>query len=197
MTRFYLSNASLIESLKKGDSKAYTYMVDTYHHKLCVYAYNLVHNHDAAEDIVQNVFIRVWKKRNQLNPKFSLQNFLYRSVYNEFIDHYRKSKLVIPLEKKYIDTLSTIIEEDDNSLDKLIALVKQEIENLPPKCKQAFLLSKQEGLTNIEIAEYLNVSIKTVEAHITGAFYLLRKSIGSKTNSILFLLFGKTVLVGN
>jgi len=195
MTRFYLNNTSLIESLKKGDPKAYTYMVDTYHSKLCVYAYNLIHDHDAAEDIVQNVFIRVWKKRNQLNPQFSLQNFLYRSVYNEFIDHYRKSKSVIPLEKKHIDTLSTIIEEDDNSLDKLIALVKQEIENLPPKCKQAFLLSKQEGLTNIEIAEYLNVSIKTVEAHITGAFSLLRKSIGSKTNSILFLVFGKSILL--
>lgn len=99
------------------------------------------------------------------------------------------------MEKKYIDTLSTIVEEDDNSLDKLITLVKQEIENLPPKCIQAFLLSKQEGLTNIEIAEYLNVSIKTVEAHITGAFSLLRKSIGNKTNSILFLLFGKTMFV--
>jgi RNA polymerase sigma-70 factor (ECF subfamily) len=68
--------------------------------------------------------------------------------------------------------------------------VKLEIENLPPKCKQTFLLSKQEGLTNMEIAEYLNVSIKSVEAHITKAFSILRKKVGDKMNGILFLLFG-------
>ncbi len=65
-----------------------------------------------------------------------------------------------------------------------------EIQNLPPKCKQTFLLSKQEGLTNVEIAEYLNVSIKSVEAHITKVFSILRKSIGDKMHGILFLLFG-------
>ncbi len=60
-------------------------------------------------------------------------------------------------------------------------LVKQEIENLPPKCKQIFLLSKQDGLTNTEIAEFLNVSIKSVEAHITKAFSILRKTVGGKS----------------
>ena len=81
-------------------------------------------------------------------------------------------------------------DEDENSLEKLIKLVKQEIENLPPKCKQTFLLSKQDGLTNIEIAEYLNVSLKSVEAHITKAFSILRKTVGEKVNTVLFLLFG-------
>ena len=69
--------------------------------------------------------------------------------------------------------------------------MKQEIENLPPKCKQTFLLSKQEGLTNIEIADYLNVSTKSVEAHITKAFSILRKALGDKVNGLIFLLFGK------
>ncbi|WP_243456827.1 sigma factor-like helix-turn-helix DNA-binding protein [Polaribacter batillariae] len=78
---------------------------------------------------------------------------------------------------------------EENSLEKLILLVKKEIENLPPKCKKTFVLSKQEGLTNIEIAEYLNISIKSVEAHITKAFSILRKTLGNKTNGVLFLLF--------
>ncbi|HAT75662.1 MAG TPA: RNA polymerase sigma-70 factor, partial [Flavobacterium sp.] len=54
----------------------------------------------------------------------------------------------------------------------------------PPKCKQTFILSRQDGLTNIEIAEFLNVSIKSVEAHITKAFSILRKTVGDKMNSI-------------
>ncbi|GAA4899766.1 hypothetical protein GCM10023311_26420 [Flaviramulus aquimarinus] len=95
------------------------------------------------------------------------------------------------IEKKYIDALNYIVEEEDeSSIGKLIIIVKREIENLPPKCKRTFLLSKQEGLTNIEIAEYLDVSIKSVEAHITKAFTILRKTVGDKMDGVLFLLFG-------
>lgn len=191
MDSLFSDNSHLICALKKGDSKAYTFLVDTYHHKLCVYAYSLTNNHDTAEDIVQNVFIRIWKKRDRLKSNFSIKNFLYKSVYNEFIDHYRKQKFMFPLEKKYIDALTTLVEnEDKHSIERLLKLVKQEIQNLPPKCKEVFLLSKKEGLTNIEIAEYKNVSIKSVEAHITKAFSILRKTVGDRTNGILFLLFG-------
>ncbi|WP_299557309.1 RNA polymerase sigma-70 factor [Seonamhaeicola sp.] len=186
----FKSDVILIKALKDGNPKAYSSLVDTYHHKLCVYAHGLTNDHDLSEDIVQNVFVYVWKNRTKLKDDFSVKNYLYRSVYNEFIDQYRKRKSVLAIEKKYIDALSQIVEEEENSLEKLIALVKQEIENLPPKCKQTFLLSKQDGLTNIEIAEYLNVSIKSVEAHITKAFSILRKTVGNKMDGILFLLFG-------
>ena len=94
------------------------------------------------------------------------------------------------LEKKHIDALSFIVEEEDEkSLERLINLIKQEIQNLPPKCKQTFLLSKYEGLTNIEIADYLNISTKSVEGHITKAFSVLRTAMGDKVNGLLFLLF--------
>ena len=166
-------------------------MVNNYHHRLCVYAFTLSNDNDLSEDIVQNVFINFWKNRNRLKDDFNIKSYLYRSVYNEFIDQYRKQKPVLALEKKHIDLLSAIVEdENENSLERLIKLVKQEIDNLPPKCKQTFLLSKQEGLTNIEIAEYMDVSIKSVEAHITKAFSLLRKKVGDRTNGVLFLIFG-------
>lgn len=191
MNNLYLDNKKLISALKKGDSKAYTFLVDTYHHKLCVYVCSLTNDKDLAEDIVQNVFIRTWKKRDKLKDEFSIKNFLYRSVYNEFIDGYRKQKMVLPLEKKYIDALSSIVEErDEYALERLIKMVRKEIKNLPPKCKEVFLLSKEEGLTNIEIAEYKQISIKSVEGHITKAFSILRSTVGNKTNSILFLMFG-------
>ena len=187
----FKNDIDLIRALKVGEAFGYNFLVDTYHHKLCVYAFGLTNDNDLAEDIVQNVFISIWNKRLKLKDNFSIKNYLYKSVYNEFIDQYRKKKAVIALEKKYIDALNTIIEdEDESSLEKLITLVKHEIENLPPKCKQTFKLSKQEGLTNIEISEYLNVSIKSVEAHITKAFSILRKKIGdNNTLHILFFLF--------
>ncbi|MEG3655911.1 RNA polymerase sigma-70 factor, partial [Arenibacter palladensis] len=186
----YSGNLELIEALKSGDSKAYTFLVDTYHHKLCIYAYSLINDEKAAEDIVQNVFIRTWKKRNRLKSDFEIRSFLYKSVYNEFIDEYRKQKLVVPLEKKYIDALTTMVEnEDEHALEAKIKLVKRAIHNLPPKCREIFMLSKHDGLTNLEIAEYKQVSIKSVEAHINKAFSILRQSIREEMPQVLFLIF--------
>ena len=177
----FSNNIDLISSLKKGHESGYTFLVKLYHKKLCIYAISLTKNHDLAEDIVQNVFINIWKNRLKLKDDFLVKNYLYRSVYNEFIDQYRKHKSLLPLEKKHIDALTYLVEDNNgNPLDKLINSVKKEIENLPPKCKQTFLLSKKEGLTNVEIAEYLNVSIKSVEAHITKAFSILRKVVRKK-----------------
>lgn len=190
MQEVYSDNIELIHALKAGDPKAYTFLVNTYHHKLCVYAYSFTHDHNLSEDIVQNVFMRIWNKRNNLKEDFALNSFLYKSVYNEFIDQYRSQKTVYPLEKKYIDALNTIVEnEEEHSLERIIKLVKREIQNLPPKCKEIFLLSKEEGLTNIEIAEYKNVSIKSVEAHITKAYSILRSALGENANIYLFLMY--------
>lgn len=194
----FSNDSDLIVALKKGNTIGYTFLVNSYHKKLCVYANSLANDRDLAEDIVQNVFMSIWKNRLKLKDDFVIKSYLYKSVYNEFIDQYRKHKEVLKLDKKYIDALMEVVEEEeDKSLDQLIKIVKKEIENLPPKCKKIFLLSKEEGLTNIEIAEYLNVSIKSVEAHITKAFGILRKSMGNKIDGILFLLFRKSTIVNN
>lgn len=186
----YNDNDILIESLKNGDEKAYTYLIDTYHHKLCVYANSLVKNVYSAEDIVQNVFIKVWEQRTRLKTNHAIKSFLYKLVYNEFIDLYRKNQSLFSLEKSYYDALNAIVLEDDSeSLQHVINVVNKEIQNLPPKCKEVFILSKKEGLTNIEIAEHLDVSIKTVEAQITKAFSILRSSLDEKIKNFLFLLF--------
>lgn len=190
MQEVYSDNAQLIHALTTGDPKAYTLLVNTYHHKLCIYAYSFTRDRDLSEDIVQNVFMRIWNKRENLKPDFVIITFLYKSVYNEFINQYRSQKFVYPLEKKYIDALNNIVEnEDEHSIERIIKLVKREIQNLPPKCKEIFLLSKEEGLTNIEIAEYKNVSIKSVEAHITKAFSTLRNALGENASIYLFLMF--------
>jgi RNA polymerase sigma-70 factor (ECF subfamily) len=189
--RQYLNNNILIENLKKGNEDAFVYLMNTYHDKLCVYARGLTKDHYTAQDIVQNVFLRVWEQRKKLNSSLNLNNFLYKSIYNEFIDHYRKIKLLTPLEEEHIKQLNTIVSEQKASeIDRLVELVKQEIENLPPKCKSVFTMGKLEGLTYVEIAEHQQVSIRTVEMHMSRAFEIIRKKIGDKTNTILFLLFG-------
>ena len=179
----------LINGLKKGDENAYAYLVEKYHHNLCVYANSLIRDDLIAEDIVQNVLVRTWEKRSKLKPDFSIKNYLYKSVHNEFVDQYRKSKAVMALEKKYIAALELVIDEKNESqLQKMMALVTEAIEDLPPKCRQIFLLSKKEGLTNIEIAEHLDISKKTIEAQLTKAFRFLRKRLGPRFETIVFFV---------
>ena len=180
----------LTQQLRSGKIKAYENLMDTYYQKLCAYAFTLSNDHADAEDIVQNVFTRLWMKRKKITSDFSIKGFLYKSVYNEFVDQYRKNKYVTSLEADYLDTLETVVQNEPENLETLINWVYSTVENLPPKCRHIFLLNKREGLTHIEISEYLGISLKTVEWHITYAFKLLREKLNSHTGPIMFLLFG-------
>lgn len=184
-------NALLIKRLQKGDEKAYVNLVDLYNRRLFGYALSLTNDHALAEDILQNVFLKTWEKRKKLNVHTSLQNYLFKSVYNEFINAYKKNRSTMILEHKYFEGLEKAVHEhNEQSFEAIIAQITKEIQNLPPKCQNIFILSKKEGLTNIEISEHLNVSIKTVEAQISKAFGILRKKLGEKYQAILMLIFG-------
>lgn len=184
------NGALLIERLKNGEEEAFIYLVDRYNRRLFGYAMTLTSNHAQAEDILQNVFLRTWEQRKKLHIKSSLQNYLFKSVYNEFINQYKKNRSTMILEQKYFEGLERAVTvQEDSPAEKVIARITKEIQNLPPKCKQVFLLSRKEGLTNLEISEYLNVSIKTVEAQLTKAFGVLRKRLGETYQAMLFLLF--------
>ena len=178
-----------VEKLKNGDNNAYTLLMNDYYKNLCRYANLFTKDPSKSEDIVQNVFVKMWIYRKKIDPNIPIKKYLYKSVYNEFIDRYRKNKPVISLEEKYLKVIDTII--DDNSLDieKLMMNVNREIDKLPEKCKRVFILNKKEGLTHNEIAEYLQISTKTVESHITRAFKILNQKLGNKIKSILIIIF--------
>jgi RNA polymerase sigma-70 factor (ECF subfamily) len=185
-------NLFLAEQMKLGNSKAYDFLMNSFYQKLCGYAYTLAHDHATAEDIVQNVFVKVWSNKKHINTSFSIKNYLYKSVYNEFINQYRKNKPVFFLEKKYLESVDLVVENTHENLDELLQLVDKEINELPPKCREIFLLNKKEGLTHLEISEHLNISIKTIEGHMTRAFKILRNKLHNKVKTIFFLLFGFT-----
>jgi len=188
----FYNNLVLIENLQIGNEKAYMFLLDKFHRQLHAYALTLTHDPAMAQDIVQNVFLKTWKSRKRLNPHFSIRSFLYKSVYNEFINTYQKSKAMMLLHQKYVESTNEVVENnDDNAIAKMITIVNTEIQKLPPKCQKVFILSKKEGLTNNEISEHLNISVKTVEAQITKAFGILKKKLGRKYETILMLIFRK------
>ncbi len=181
----------LIKNLRDGDEKSFMYLVDKFHRRLYAYCLTLTDDHATAEDIIQNVFINIWHFREKLDSKYSLQSLLYKSVYNEFLKEYEKNKSVMLLKHSYYESINEIVKKtDEEALEKMISLVTKEIKKLPKKCREVFILSKKEGLTNMEISNYLSISIKTVEAHISKAFSILRERLGDEFKTTLFLLFG-------
>jgi len=177
-----------VEKLKKGDYDAYTLLMNDYYKNLCGYANLFTKDPTKSEDIVQNVFVKLWVYRKNIDSNIPIKRYLQKSVYNEFIDQYRKNKSVISMEEKHLKAINTIIDDDSLNIEKLMVRVNKEIEKLPEKCKRVFILNKKEGLTHNEIAEYLQISKKTVEGHITRAFKILNRKLGNEIKSILFIL---------
>jgi RNA polymerase sigma-70 factor (ECF subfamily) len=186
----YKNQLFLIDSLNEGNKSAFKYLYSKYFNELCVYASGLSNNTELSEDIVQNVMINIWNKRPDLKINSSLKSYLYRAVYNHFINTYRKNKKESNfLEQAKIEALNYFSEEDSDVVDKKIKIVKEEIENLPVKCKEAFLLNKVNGLKYKEVAEEMNISIKTVEAHIHNALARIKKRLEQKKHLFYFLNF--------
>lgn len=169
-------NRILTERLKDNDASAWQQIVNLYSDQLFAYALSLCSDRDLASDIVQHVFITVFETRHNLNPDYSLKSYLYRSTYNKFVDDFRKKKSMSALHDQYYFMLNQFVENiGDEDLSEKLKSMNIMISKLPTKTKTIFTLSKQSGLSNIEISESLNISIKTVEGHITKAFKLLRK----------------------
>ncbi len=161
------------EKLSSSEFKA---IFDKHYQWLCDYIFKLSGDYDLTEDIVQEVFIDIWNKRTQLTIH-SLKSYLFRSCHNRFLEYLRKNKRNInrtSLDDIRLETLYELHREEEDLNSERIERLSRAIEMLPPKCKQAFKLSKFENLKYQEIAEVMGISIKTVEIHLSKALSRLR-----------------------
>ena len=176
------------ENLKKGDKTALDALFKLYYHPLYVYLLQHTKNRFETEDILQGVFMYLWEKREHIEIRQSMKPYLYKAAYNAFIDQTRQEKRKdMLLESLKHETLIEEIEEDDAEVQKKIQRVKQQIELLPKRCREIFLLSKYEGYYYDEIAEILGISVKTVESQMRLAFKKIREGF-ENDNMFLFLL---------
>ena len=171
-------NEIFIKQLQEGNQKAWKELVVKNNDKLYGYALSLCFDHSVASDIVQQVFINLYVYRLKLNLNLSLESYLFKSTYNEFISLYNQNKSLTRIHEQYHYILEKQLNEtSEDDLSKKIEEMKQLIDSLPQKTKDIFSLKKINGLTNKEIAEYYKISLKGVEAHITKAFKILRDKI--------------------
>lgn len=179
----------LINRLKAGDEAAYKHLYKLYYSELCHYINTVSGSMDVSKDIVQQAFIKIWKKRDVLCIEYSLKKYIFKIAYNLFIDLKReKTKNNLLIEQLKYEVVTDLVDGSTDVLDKKIHLLIQEVDKLPKQCKKVFLLGKKDGLKYREISEELNISIKTVERHMTKALKRLRKSLKENSDYIFVII---------
>jgi RNA polymerase sigma-70 factor (family 1) len=175
----------LIAALISGSESAFTKIYDHYWLKLLSLAYSHTKNKEVAEGIVQDVFISVWKRRNDISIH-SLSGYFAIAVKFSVYKYKQREQRRKQIEKEnyYQDIL--IADDERIEVRFLEEYFRGVVEQLPEKCRMVFNYSRVQGLNNPEIAREMNISEKTVEAHLTKALKTLKGSL--KDAGFLFLL---------
>lgn len=166
--------------LRKGDHAAYARIFHRYKEMLYRHAFNLLGDLDEAEDIVQEVFLVLWQKRETLEPVSSLQAYLYKATRNRIFNLMSHRKVAA----RYQQSISRFWEQgryitDEQLREKeLTKIIEQEIRALPPGMQRVFRLSREEGLSHQEIGTRLDISPKTAKLQVAKALRILKLRIG-------------------
>lgn len=177
------TDAALVEQIKNHDKEAFEKLFRRYYSDLHRFLWGYVKNSQIAEDLVQEVFVRVWENRDTLNPEKKIKTYIYKIGRNIAIDYVRHKKVEREWEKekKALHSVSTLDKKIDDQLHKkfMLAEVRKAIEDLPEKRRLVFILSRYEGMTYKEIAEKLDISVNTVDTQICRALKTLRDKFSS------------------
>jgi RNA polymerase sigma-70 factor (ECF subfamily) len=181
-----------IEALTVGDITAFEMLFRTYYQPLCNYAYTFLQDKEDAEEIVQSTFLLVWEKRETLAIRTSVRPYLYAMVRNACLNIIKHEKI----KQKYVGEEMALADRSHDSVDNSVASneleyrIKVAMEELPEQCRMVFKLSRFEELKYAEIADQLNISIKTVENHMGKALKIMREQLKDYLPLIIVLLNG-------
>jgi RNA polymerase sigma-70 factor (ECF subfamily) len=174
-----IRDAEIIGRIRKGDVGQFELLFRSSYVSLVRYAKTLIKDHDTAEEIVQDLFFRLWKDKEKLNIESSLNGYLFRSVHNKCL-HYIEHSRVVERHAEDISNRHTESQESPSDIlnyKELQEKVARILERLPERCGKIFTMSRFEGLKYAEIAEKLSVSVKTVEANMGRALKEFRKEL--------------------
>jgi len=181
------SDSQIFEAIKRDDNSAYEMVFREYYRPMTAYAFRFLGNLPDSESIVQDVFLRLWQKRKDIMITSSLQNYLFRSVKNNCINYIEHEKIKTGYQSLVIRNEADRSEYSEFFLEfGLTMKIEAEIASLPEKRQEIFRLAREDGLKYREIADRLNISVKTVETQMTLALKQLRESLKEYKNLVMF-----------
>ena len=186
-----LSEPQYWQQISKGDKKAFEQVFNTYYQQLCNYACSMLKDIDEAEEVVQNTFFNIWNKREALEVTISFKSYVYRAVHNDCLNKIKHGKVRAVYAADYKSSMSGGFADGATVLDakELGKQINAAIASLPEQCGNVFRLSRFENLKYSEIADQLDISIKTVENHMGKALKLLRGQLKDYLPLVAWLFF--------
>ncbi len=177
--------------IKLGDEQAFELFFRKYNIRLCSFANKFLDDPEEAQEVVQDMFVKIWTDREEIDPENSLKSYVYKIVQNLSINRLRRKKV----ESKYTE-IYRLVYIDNHEFSAHESLLARELEahiihsikKLPSECRKIFELSRSEGLKYREIAETLNISVKTVETQMSKALRSLRLELTDYISLILIIL---------
>lgn len=174
-----IANGVFSKNINKGNKEAFKVLFELYYGKLLYFAQSYISNKEDAEEVIQDVFVKVWKKRKKITT--NINGYLFKTTKNTCLDYLRskKSKLSTTENMVQLEALINFHALSDNNASSIIRKeleqkIRTGIELLPEKCRQVFVKSRIDGLKNKEISDELDISIRTVENQMSKAIKHMR-----------------------
>jgi RNA polymerase sigma-70 factor (ECF subfamily) len=180
-----MDDLSYWESSRSGDSNAFSYLFEKYYQPLVRFAGRFLRDYQLADQIVQNVFVDLWVKREQLEIRSSFKSYLYQMTRNQALNHMKKEAKTVSLEK-----VSNIPDKTEKNPDNILvekefySAVHKAIEKLPPKCRQIYVMKRYDRLTTEEVGRILNISVNTVKTQMKRALKSLLDQLGPSLKNL-------------
>ncbi|PUV22279.1 MULTISPECIES: RNA polymerase sigma factor [Sphingobacterium] len=185
-----LNYTAWIIRLNAGEMIAFEWLYNTYKHQLAGNLLKLVKTSDIAEDILHDVFVKVWENRTKIDPARSFEGYLYRIAANMVADFYRKISKDRNYQKHLISIQETVYQHIDELLENKYRkeLIDKALTELPPKCRTVFQLCKIEGRSYEEVSNLLQISPNTISNHLNRANKKILLFLQNPVNLPYFLL---------
>ncbi len=178
----------LIQALRIGDEKAFDTLFRAWYTPLVRYAYSFTDGDlDEAEELVQETFAKLWAQRSSLDLQHAVKSYLYRMVHNQALNRLRAQRT----QERYAQHQARqMAQEYEAPKDdpELLHRIRKVLDMLPAQCRNVFELSRFEDLKYREIAEQLDISIKTVETHMGKALRIMRHELAEYLSILLTLI---------
>ncbi len=183
----------MLKQIRTGNEEAFQQIFEFYIKRVFRFIVGYVKDIEEAEDITQNVFIKIWGAKANIDIEKSFEGFIFTIAYRSVIDYFRYNDTKLKHERIDLllnESIATDIKTDDLlNKHQLESLYDKALQILPPKRKEIFLLSRHNGLSNKQIAEKLGISVKTVENQMTSALSSLREFFKNSSLGIAFYYF--------
>ncbi len=175
-----------VSLVKLTDQKVFEQLFNEHYASLCAFAFHYTEDHQVAEDIVQDVFSTLWENADKVEIRTNLKSYLLGAVRNAALNYLKHSKIVDRYQQEEKTTPAPALSHDFLEFEELHEQIEQALDQLPPKCREVFEMSRVEEMKYSEIAKNLDISIKTVETQISRALKVMRQVLGHYIKTIIF-----------